>query len=74
MLVWLLYQKIGLESLLAKPRILSAVVREPGEIAGYLSAPSMAAMGLEEAPAKIAVSVGMIDAHCGGLGVVGTSN
>eukprot|EP00898_Chlorokybus_atmophyticus_P000483 jgi/Chlat1/1435/Chrsp12S00103 len=67
------WKGIGLEDLLGRSGVLppASSVLEPGRHAGVLSAEARAAMGLEASPSSVAVSAGMIDAHCGGVGVLG---
>eukprot|EP00898_Chlorokybus_atmophyticus_P000484 jgi/Chlat1/1436/Chrsp12S08678 len=68
-----LWKAMGLEDLLGRPELLPPASRvlEPGQRAGVLSAEARAAMGLEASPSSVAVLAGMVDAHCGGVGVLG---
>ncbi len=62
-----LLARIGLGDLRARLN-LPARAAQPGERAGGLAPEAAAALGL---PAGIAVGVGLIDAHAGGLGLLG---
>lgn len=55
---------IGLDDLLEGDKI-GVIVKEPGSLAGNLTADSAKELGLHEG---VKVAVGMIDAHAGGLG------
>ncbi|MBI3920992.1 MAG: FGGY-family carbohydrate kinase [Armatimonadetes bacterium] len=61
------YEQLGLEDLFAGDRA-GAKVRPMGEYAGGLTPEAAAHLGLKEGTA---VGVGIIDAHAGGLGVLG---
>ncbi|CRF34613.1 FGGY carbohydrate kinase domain-containing protein [Brachyspira suanatina] len=58
------FEAIGLSDLLENKNI-GTTVKEPGSLAGTLTKQSALELGLHE---NVKVSVGMIDAHAGGLG------
>ncbi len=62
------YQRIGLEDLLDGSKV-SEHVRSMGTFAGYLTEQAAADLRLTT---ETAVSVGIIDAHAGGIGVLGS--
>ncbi|MCS7223340.1 MAG: FGGY-family carbohydrate kinase [Armatimonadetes bacterium] len=62
------YQQIGLDDLLDGQRV-TETVRPMGSFAGHLTPEAAAHLGLTT---QTAVAVGIIDAHAGGIGVLGS--
>lgn len=63
-----LLAQLGIESLLDKPRM-AGPIRASGTAAGHLSAAAAEELGL---PTDVVVATGLIDAHAGALGMLGS--